>query len=326
VFVALPALLAEFGVEARPLLIEAGLPADALTDLNRPLPYAAAAQALVRAVRRSGCAHFGLLLGDRAGMDAIGPLAPMMRAAPDLQTALDGLVAGLYLHDRGGVAAFRQEGGRAFLGYTATEPEAEGVEHIADVGQAVTAQLLRQWCGPGWRPQEVRLARRRPPEPSRYREVFRCPVSFNAERSEVCFDAQCLRWPYGHPPAPPSAEFEQQRAELLALNRLPLPETVRRLLHEALAGRIATVEAAAARLALHPRTLHRRLRAEGINFRRLKGEVQYDAARLLLRATDLPIEEIAAALGYAELSSFSRSFSAWAGCAPSAWRRRAAKA
>ncbi len=88
-----------------------------------------------------------------------------------------------------------------------------------------------------------------------------------------------------------------------------------------LAQRIVSVEDAAARLAVHPRTLNRRLQAEGLNFRQLKAAVQYEAARLLLRATDLPVEEIAAALGYAEVSSFSRSFAAWAGCGPAAWRR-----
>jgi AraC-like DNA-binding protein len=320
-FVTLPAVLAKFGVELAPLLAAAGLPADLLARIDRPIPYLAASRLLALAVQRSGCAHLGLLIGDRAGMSALGPLVPMMRAAPDLQTALAGIVAGLHLHDRGGVGSLQQVAGQASLGYTVTEPEADGVEQIVDLAQAIIARLLREWCGPDWHPHEVRLARRRPAQPARYREIFRCPVYFNAERSEVAFDVRYLRWPFGRAPAPPAAEFERQRAELLALNQLPLPETLRRLLHEALAQRIVSVEDAAARLAVHPRTLNRRLQAEGLNFRRLKAAVQYEAARLLLRATDLPVEEIAAALGYAEVSSFSRSFAAWAGCGPAAWRR-----
>ncbi|MFN7572737.1 MAG: AraC family transcriptional regulator [Betaproteobacteria bacterium] len=324
-FAALPAVLADFGLDAQPLLAEVGLPADLLADLNTPMPYARGARVFAAAARDSGCPYIGLLFGDRGGSAMLGPLATLMLQAPDLGTALRAVVDGLHLHDRGGVATLRIASNTAYLGYTVVEPGAEGVEIVVDVALALTHRLLREWCGSSWHAREVRLARRRPAQVARYREVFRCPVFFNAERSEVAFDGRCLAWPPPGAPARQSAEFARQRAAFLALNDLPLPETLRRLLHAALAERIVTVEDAAARLGLHPRTLNRRLAAEGVNFRQIKASAQFEAARLLLRSTDLPLEAVGAALGYAELSSFSRSFTAWAGCSPSVWRRRAAQ-
>jgi AraC-like DNA-binding protein len=325
VFVALPAVLADFGLDAQPFLVEAGLPADLLADLNTPMPYTRGARLCAAVARESGCPYIGLLLGDRGGTMILGPLADLILQAPDLGTALRAAVDALHLHDRGGVATLRVDGDSACFGYSVAEPEAEGVEIVVDLALAVTHRLLREWCGAEWHAREVRLARRRPAQLARYREVFRCPVYFNAERSEVAFDIRCLRFPPPGAPARQSAEFARQRTQFLALADLPLPETLRRLLHTALTERIVTVEDAAARLGLHPRTLNRRLAAEGVNFRQLKSTVQYEAARLLLRATDLPVESIAAALGYSELSSVSRSFAAWAGRSPSEWRRRLAK-
>lgn len=325
VFVSLPAVLADFGLDVRPLLDQAGLPPDLPSDLNTPIAYVRAARVFALAARATGCPYLGLPLGDRGGSSIMGPVAELALQAPDLGTALRAVVDGLHLHDRGGVATLRIDGDTAYLGYGVAEPEVEGLEIAVDLALAVTNRLLREWCGADWHPREVWLARRRPPQVARYREVFRCPVFFNAERSEVAFDVRCLRWPPPGAPARQSAEFERQRAAFLALNDLPLPETLRRLLHAALAERIVTVEEAAARLGLHPRTLNRRLSAEGVNFRQIKASAQYEAARLLLRSTDLPLEAVGAALGYAELSSFSRSFTAWAGCSPSVWRRRASQ-
>ena len=75
-------------------------------------------------------------------------------------------------------------------------------------------------------------------------------------------------------------------------------------------------------LSLHRRTLSRRLRAQGTTFQAVLDEVRLEAARQLLQGTRTPIEEIAAALCYADVSAFTRAFRRWTGAAPGEWRRR----
>ena len=72
---------------------------------------------------------------------------------------------------------------------------------------------------------------------------------------------------------------------------------------------------------LHRRTLNRRLKALGTTFRDVLEDVRFEAACELLGSTQLPLDDIAAALGYAGVSPFSRAFRRRAGSPPGHWRR-----
>ena len=87
-----------------------------------------------------------------------------------------------------------------------------------------------------------------------------------------------------------------------------------------LAGAVS-LDAVSGRLQTSPRTLQRRLTGLGISFREVVEEARFEIACALLRGTDLKVQEIAARLGYATPSSFTRAFGRWAGCSPSAFRR-----
>jgi AraC-like DNA-binding protein len=74
-------------------------------------------------------------------------------------------------------------------------------------------------------------------------------------------------------------------------------------------------------LAMSPRSLQRRLAAEGTSARELLDEARLAHARELLRDRGLSIEEIAELLGYATERSFRRAFERWTGLSPAQARR-----
>jgi AraC-like DNA-binding protein len=80
----------------------------------------------------------------------------------------------------------------------------------------------------------------------------------------------------------------------------------------------------AAHLGVNVRTLQRRLEREGIVFGELLGQVRRDLAERYLLARGASLTEAAALLGYSQLSSFTRWFSAEFGASPSVWRERRA--
>ncbi|MGB8143616.1 MAG: helix-turn-helix transcriptional regulator, partial [Chromatiaceae bacterium] len=73
---------------------------------------------------------------------------------------------------------------------------------------------------------------------------------------------------------------------------------------------------------LHPRTLNRRLAEQGTSFKALVAEVRYDIACQLLANTALSVGQIAAILGYGEISALTRAFRRWSGMSPQAWRHQ----
>jgi AraC-like DNA-binding protein len=108
------------------------------------------------------------------------------------------------------------------------------------------------------------------------------------------------------------------------LRGIGLRERVRRVLRRVLiAGDPesgTSLERMAVLFGLHPRTLNRRLQAEGTSFRALLEETRYRIACQLLRDTRLPVLELAVALGYADVTAFSRAFRRWSGTSPTRWR------
>ncbi|EUA67508.1 bacterial regulatory helix-turn-helix s, AraC family protein [Mycobacteroides abscessus subsp. bolletii 1513] len=73
-------------------------------------------------------------------------------------------------------------------------------------------------------------------------------------------------------------------------------------------------------LGVHPKTLQRRLGAEGMTFAALVDQIRREAAERLLSDTDLSLDHLSRQLGYAEQSVFTRSCKRWFGTTPSAYR------
>ena len=96
---------------------------------------------------------------------------------------------------------------------------------------------------------------------------------------------------------------------------------VRRVLIEQAGRSEPSAQAVARELGMSPRTLTRRLAAEGASFREVLDKLRQEAAVALLREGRMGIGEIAFLLGYSEPAAFHRSFKRWTGKTPLAWRR-----
>ena len=86
-------------------------------------------------------------------------------------------------------------------------------------------------------------------------------------------------------------------------------------------GNMPNFEDVASSMGLHPRTVRRRLAAEGTSFRALTNEVRAALAAELLSQVGLTVEEVARRLGYSETAAFNHAFSRWYGLAPTEYRR-----
>lgn len=82
---------------------------------------------------------------------------------------------------------------------------------------------------------------------------------------------------------------------------------------------------AAAALNLTPRTLIRRLDAEGVSFQTIKDGLRRDIAIRDLSQGRKSIEAISQDIGFASSANFYRAFNRWTGVTPGAYRRRRAQ-
>jgi len=101
----------------------------------------------------------------------------------------------------------------------------------------------------------------------------------------------------------------------------PLSERLRMLITRWLREGECTQERASAELCMHSRTLQRRLREEGSTFELIKDSVRRDAALYYLSQSNMPFVKVAAALGYWEVSTLSRSCYRWFSASPRRLRK-----
>jgi len=78
-----------------------------------------------------------------------------------------------------------------------------------------------------------------------------------------------------------------------------------------------SLDAAAVTFGMAERTLRRKLVAEGISYRQLLEQVRRDTCHLYFLEGARNLSEIAAKLGYSELSAFTRAYTSWYGHPPS---------
>lgn len=105
------------------------------------------------------------------------------------------------------------------------------------------------------------------------------------------------------------------------LVRESLASEVRRVLQQALPMQLS-LNQVAERLAVSPRTLHRKLEESDTSFQGIKDEVRRDLALHLLSRGSTPLKQIATRLGFSDQSTFQRAFMLWTGVPPGEYRRR----
>lgn len=320
----IPELLREYGADPAAVLRDAGLEPTLFDDRQNLVSFAARGRLLDRCVQATGCRHFGLLVGQRGGLQSLGLVGLLAKNSSDVGTALQNLVGHFRLHQRAAVTRLEVDGDVAMLTYDLLPPDLEGVEQTYDGVVAVMLNIMRSLCGPDWKPLEARFAHRRPDDVRPFRRFFGVPLTFDAERCALVFESHWLK------SRTRDADPELQRLLQNQVDALQ-PGTdedfashVRSILRTALLTGHGSATQVAELLGMHPRTLSRRLQSLGTSFQQLVDEVRFGIARQMLEHTSIDVSEIAASLDYSDASAFTRSFRRWSGTTPALWRAQRA--
>jgi AraC-like DNA-binding protein len=317
---AVPAVLAELGSDSQGVLAELGLDPGDFRDPERTFPFAQAARILEHCAAAARCEHFALLVGRRTGTATLGVVGKLMLSCATAGAALERLAEHLNVHDRGAVTRLRVEGNRVSLGYSVVEPGVERVGHVHALAILIGSNIMRDLCGPTWRPDVVRFAFARPRDVEPYRRCFQVLPRFDAEESALVFPARTLAQPLPGADDRLNAQLAEQVRELECSAAESVPERVRRLLSATLGAPDCSLATIARRAGKHERTLKRHLAAAGTSYHAIRDDVRFQAAREFLVNTHVALGEIAFIVGYSDASSFSRAFQRWSGMAPREWR------
>ena len=315
--VALPALIRRLGGDPDAIFKAAGLDPRALAEPTNRIPYQPLLRVLNDAAVRTGCPHFGLLAGRTWQLASMGIVGEIVRHSPTVGQALHELVTRQHLNAEGTLAFLLHRNGFVDLGYASYTSFAESTIQLYDAALAVSVNILRELCGAGWNPTEVFVPHSPPADVAPFQRQFRSRLRFDSQFCGIRFpDTWMAQAVAGAEPA----SLRRAQAQADAAGQATLLDAVHRSLRTLLFyGKGSGADVAQA-LAMHRRTLNRRLRDQGTTFQDVLDHVRFAVAKELLEDAALPLPRIAAALGYSEAASFVRAFRRWTGVTPGAWR------
>jgi AraC-like DNA-binding protein len=312
--------LRDFGIDPDPVIREAGLDPRLFDDGANVIPHAALGHLLTLCVARARCPHFGLLVGQRATILSLGMVGRLMQHSETVGDALRALVSNLSIQNRGSVPSLSIKGDTALFTFSVYQLETESVDQITDGSLAVAVTALRAVCGGEWSPVEVLLPRAAPADAEPFRRHFGAPVRFNQEVATLILASGDLERKVAGADPLLRAVLEDRIKGMKGSSASTFADDIRRLLRTRLTSNRCSVADIADLLAMQRRTLSRRLKGKGQGYRSMANEIRFEIARQLLEDTEVPLAEIAAALGYSEASAFTRAFRRWSGKSPLAWR------
>jgi AraC-like DNA-binding protein len=155
-----------------------------------------------------------------------------------------------------------------------------------------------------------------------YDLIFGAPIVFDAPDPALVLRTAILDAPLVRSEAELEEFVRDAPADILARRDYgtSVADQIRRMIKFGRHEQLLTMDDVAARLAMSPQTVRRKLRGENTSLREIREEVLRDAAIASLAKGDETIAALSERLGFSEPSAFTRAFRRWTGSAPSSYR------
>ncbi|MFK7924376.1 MAG: helix-turn-helix domain-containing protein, partial [Bacteroidia bacterium] len=153
--------------------------------------------------------------------------------------------------------------------------------------------------------------------------IFACPLYFESLENVISFDTSILAQKIIFSDYQLMLTLEQvacQRLTDLGAHNQLWQDKIKQMIYAMLGPQIPSIESLAHNLAISPRSLQRKLKAEGSSYAQLTLEIKKDLALVYLQK-DLNINEVSFLMGYTEASSFINAFKRWFGQSPLRYRK-----
>jgi AraC-like DNA-binding protein len=318
-FVPFTGFLDSLGSPTQRLLQKARIPGALLEDPEALVPVNMAYRFLESAVHLEGIDDLGLRVAQQADAFQLGTYGTRLQRA---KTVAEYLQIGISLigSQSGGERFWLTNEGN-FLRFNQFLPGTPGIGRChADVFTlALTLNMLRRFIGPGWSPAEVCLLAGDEALLGDSGLLGEAALITGQDHSSFTIPRALLSIGVQRP-SREKAVNGAGTPEFVPPMPSDLVTSVEHMLIALLEYGQPSIDVAAEIAGMSPRTLQRRLAEAGVTYSGLVTSGRMQLARDWLGATDMPVTEIAAALGYTDASNFARAFRAQTGLSPAAYR------
>lgn len=254
----------------------------------------------------------------------LGTLGLAFKAAPTLRGSLQRQARYMNVLAESLLYHLEADGEQVLLRQEMLAGEGLGTILTPEAGLALSVALARQVSTGTVVPKRALFTHAPPPDVCILEDFFECELLFNAEVNGLLFDERTLDQTNHLGDAALSQFLIQhlERETTTSYQEPTLTEKVLNLISSSLTDGVPKAGDLASQLGMSERTLHRRLRDDGSNYRDLCDQVRRTLAFNLLRDTQISLTEITFLTGFSEQSAFTRAFKRWHGNTPAEFRQR----
>jgi len=318
VFSAAARTLDTIGYSSERVVARAKLPPYQFLEPHSKIPGIHMYRLFAQAAREIGDAAFGTMVADREPITSLPGLGRAMSVSPTPYAAVT-TISRLYSSAtnvaRFWTVAAENEGiwwlRKSFL------PSCVGARQLEIASLAYMVQTVRAASRSDWRPATIRLERDSIPQLNRLEPFGDAEVQYNRGVTGIAIPPSVLSRFFV-----PSAPEDTVDAERMFTDAAAegLVGSLTQLLRSMIRLAPPRIQAVAEIGGMHPRTLQRRLEAEGLTFKKLVDQSRFLETADLMRDEDVPLVDIAHAVGYSDQAHFNHAFRRWAGVTPSSYR------
>ena len=317
--------IARQGGSPDPILRECGLERSNLTNPEGFISVAKWAQLLEQTARATNDDFFGLHFGENFNPKNIGPVIYVVLNSPTIGAAIENVERYLKLHNEAIKWFTNIEGERACVGYELAELGIETPRQYQEASMVITLNTVRLMAGSHWAPQEIHFTHESPQQIAEHTRIFAAPVRFGCATNAFVIEREFLERQV--PAADPRLYRILQRYLDDILSDMPREDgflaSIRKAIAETMRDGDPGLGRVAKQLAASPRTLQRRLKEYGLEFKKLADDTRRRFASNYLKDRKHTLTEVAFLLGYSDVSAFNRAFKRWTGVTPLYYRRQA---
>lgn len=315
-------IASELGGDPDQLTRDCGIDPHTLDNEDTLIPYRQVIYLMEHCATKLDVPDFGLRLAATQDIGILGPLALAIQNSSTVEEAIRCAAGHLFVQSPALLLETNVQGSQTSirLHIRLSSMPHHGMRQAEDLAIGLVHRFLSMLAADNYHLLKVELPHEPLCSPAIYEKFFGAPVHFGCPANAVYVGTTTLATPLSER----SAQLHELAIAYLDV-QFPTPDglvatrvetAIRRTLGTDSCSRTAVARA----MAMHPRTLYRRLEREGVTFDEIRDRVRREKAEYYLSKTNAPLSQVAGIIGYSEQSILTRSCQRWFGETPRKFR------
>ncbi len=259
-------------------------------------------------------------LAKQQDMMILAPLVPLLKDVTNIQEALNTILKYLKILVSGYQIEVEIKQEHITLTFSLELPHIQELVQYQDYAMASAVSIIYGLLGKTFPIRGCYFLRSEHNQQriSEYAQYYRCPVAFGCQTLSLSADTSILNQSISSL----LKQVDVRVNQAMSYHRTNIIEQISQVISFSLINGSSSLNDIASSMHFSSRTLQKRLQDQGTSYRALLDAVRFNMANQYLRNTYYQLTDIAALLGYNNLSAFSRSYKRWSGVYPTEIRKR----